>query len=220
MSKIFLIVVLASFAAAPTGAVTYCNTVDVNLVRKCYQNYMDSFYITMNETLPAYSYYANVRSNLIKSKGLYEQNLVCQYVLTLLNCLDPSFECIGQYTFLAIGASNNTDAVDYWADLLTNQYQCTVGKPLKTSNFYCYESCRDSRKDDIKTCHANLGKNIAKGMDVCTALEENALCQTDIQNQCCGRNAGVLACNSEVSAVRASNNVCSAMGKMFCPEPQ
>ncbi|CAI4220453.1 unnamed protein product, partial [Auanema sp. JU1783] len=49
------------------------------------------------------------------------------------------------------------------------------------------------------------------------ALQTNANCNSDIQRKCCGYNASVLACNTEVAGIRASTPTCSQMGKVSCP---
>ncbi|CAI4221905.1 unnamed protein product, partial [Auanema sp. JU1783] len=75
---------------------------------KCYQTYMASFNVRMTDTIPEYWVFRNARSALFKKNGQYEESLNCQFTNTLLNCLDSNFECMGQNTYIAFGASNST----------------------------------------------------------------------------------------------------------------
>ncbi|CAI4223513.1 unnamed protein product, partial [Auanema sp. JU1783] len=162
------IAVLSVLYFQQTSAVTYCNTVNIQAVYKCYQTYMAGFNVKMTDTIPEYWVFRNARSALFQKNGKNEENQNCQFTNTLLNCLDNDFECMGQETFITLGASNSTEAVDYWADLLVNQYQCTPqGLKLKLDNFSCYENCRKDHSSEIDKCHSDLFDNMNGEMDVC-----------------------------------------------------
>ncbi|CAI4220284.1 unnamed protein product, partial [Auanema sp. JU1783] len=78
-STLVLAAVLSVLYFQQTSAVTFCNTVNIPAVTKCYQTYMAGFNVKMTNTIPEYWVFRNARSALFKKNGKNEQNQNCQY---------------------------------------------------------------------------------------------------------------------------------------------
>ncbi|CAJ0935225.1 unnamed protein product, partial [Mesorhabditis belari] len=192
-----------------------CNANSLAILNHCYSNFLSFYGFNFQGTLPAYWEMHEARGRVIRNQGITIQPKICNVATSLYDCTSGTHF---DYTCLMSMGVNASDAQDYFTDRAVGEYQCTTGYSTLMSQWACMGDVRDSGRPELQACTDALNAAIAKGGNVCPAVNVYLTCQSPYYEAACGYNAGVFICGSNRAGVLSNNEVCQWLGVLDeCP---